>query len=365
MLHRLNRQHLIDYVSTRTLDLSYNRISRIETKSFRFLYRLEKLYLAGNLLTHLDFFRLSLLGRIEILDVSDNNIAQLVDPSVFAPLSKLEQLDLSDNSLGNLNAGVFNELRLLRVLRLARNPLYVLQEGILNHLTLQELDLSNCHLRQIHVKAFELINNINYLWLDNNELEDIPTRLFNNTGKMNILSLQHNKLKRLRRDMFKGLSKLEALYLDWNDLSNITEYSFVFLASLRTLTVTHNQITELYEHSFNDLKSLLTLDVSYNRISSPGRAFTRFQNIQFLFLKGNPMRNINWFSLFYITLQNLKLLDLSYCDIETIYLDGLILSLRTPLEQFELNIIGNPLSCGWMRPVLEPLHSLHQPIESY
>ena len=332
--------------SIRTLDLSFNRISRIETKSFRFLYRLEKLYLTGNLLTHLDFFRKSLLGRIEILDVSNNNITQLVDPSVFEPLSKLEQLDLCENALGTLNAGVFQELRLLKTLKLAKNPLYVLEEGVLANLSLRELDLTECHLRQLHVKAFESVNNLNYLWLDNNELEDIPTRLFNNTGKLSILSLRNNKLTKLRRDMFKGLSKLEALHLDWNNLKNITEYSFVFLASLRSLTATYNQITELYEHSFNDLKSLISLDLSHNKITSPGRGFTRFQNIQFLTLKGNPMRNINWFSLGYITLQNLKFLDLSYCDIETIYLDGLILFLKTPLEEFELNLVGNPLSCS-------------------
>ena len=332
--------------SIRTLDLSFNRISRIETKSFRFLYRLEKLYLSGNLLTHLDFFRQSLLGRIEIVDVSNNNITQLVDPSVFAPLSKLEQLDLCDNALGTLDTGVFQELRLLKILKLAKNPLYVLEEGVLTNLSLKELDLSQCHLRQIHVNAFESIKNLNYLWLDKNELEDIPIRLFNNSGKLSILSLKHNKLTKLRRDMFKGLSKLEALHLDWNNLTNITEYSFVFLASLRSLTATHNQIAELYEHSFNDLKSLISLDLSHNKITSPGRGFTRFQNIQFLILKGNPMRNINWFSLGYITLQNLKFLDLSYCDIETIYLDGLILSLKTPLEQFELNVVGNPLSCS-------------------
>ena len=352
--------------SIRTLDLSYNRISRIEIKSFRFLYRLEKLYLSGNLLTSLGFFRQSLMGRIEILDLSNNNITQILDPTVFGSLSKVEQLDLSDNSLGTLSADVFQELRFLKKLKLARNPLYLLREGVLHHLNLDELDMTHCHLRRIDDKAFASVNNINYIWLDNNELDDIPTRLFNNTNKLNILSLTNNSLIKLRREMFKGLSKLETLHLDRNHLTNITDYSFAFLGSLRELTISHNQISELYEHSFNDLKTLISLDLSHNKITTIGRSFTRFQNIETITLKGNQLRNLNWFSLYYSTLQNLKLLDMSYCDLETLYLDGLIFSLKTPIEQFQLNVIGNPLSCSgcdlsWMSYI--PYNSIISPID--
>ncbi len=350
----------------RVVDLSHNRISRIETMSFRFLYRLERLYLTGNQLTHLDFFVYSLLGKIKILDVSQNNLAQISEPRVFSSLAKLEQLNLGENSIGNLNPGVFARLRLLRVLKLSSNPIFVLRENVLDHLNLEEVDMTDCHLRRIHEKAFRNTRNVKYLWLDNNQLEDIPTRLFNNSENMKILSLKHNNLTKLRREMFKGLSKLETIHLDWNQLNNITDYSFIFLGALRTLTVTHNNISELFEHSFNDLKSLLTLDLSHNRITSIGRSFTRFQNIESIILRGNNLRNVNWYSFFYSSLKKLKLLDLSFCDLSSISLRGLIRALRTPLDEFKLNLVGNPLSCqgcdlSWSSYV--PYNSIMSPID--
>ncbi len=349
----------------RILDISYNSITRIESKSFRFMYRLEKLKLMGNRLHNLDFLQGSYLSKLKVLDLHANNISYLMDPDVFKSVPKLQLLELSENSLSNIYPGTFRYLSLLKILKLTDNPLYTIREGVVDHETLEELDVTRCQLRYIDPKAFYSLKNANYIWLDHNELSDIPTRLFNNTEKVRILSITNNHLTRLRREMFKGLKGLQTLNLDYNHLTDVTEYSFQFIGGVTEITLTHNSITELYEHSFNDLKSLLTLDLSQNNITQVNKAFSRFEKIQELNFEGNQFRDMNWFSFFYDTLKNLQKLDLRNCDIKHIYLDGLLMGLRN-LSTFELLLSGNPLLCNecdltWLTWI--PFNALHNPAE--
>lgn len=88
------------------LDLSNNKLKRIDAHALGKLTRLEQLNLAGNKLTFGDrnFEKNTLLRTINL----SNNDIQFLSPKVFAGLHRVDRIDLSRNHIKNIDACVFS-----------------------------------------------------------------------------------------------------------------------------------------------------------------------------------------------------------------------------------------------------------------
>ncbi|KAM9362131.1 amphoterin-induced protein 3 [Symphorus nematophorus] len=163
-------------VSAVTLDLSHNRIERLEDGNFEGLYRLETLRLAHNQLTVIQpgAFRNTSGPLLLHLDLSSNQL-QVLEQHYFLDLPGLEELLLFNNRIVRVESRALAGLNRLRKAYLSHNrltdfPFFSIQEHSHPHLSM--LDLSSNRLPKL---PLEDISNLPLsvqrgLYLHNNSL---------------------------------------------------------------------------------------------------------------------------------------------------------------------------------------------------
>ncbi|XP_074593461.1 uncharacterized protein LOC141849150 [Brevipalpus obovatus] len=121
VISHLNEQ-LTVYQEIQYLDLSHNRISKIDDHSFLKSKKLKTLLLRGNQLTQLTTSTFTGLDSLESLYLSHNSLATIRNP-IFSALKNLLTLDLTDNRLSYLSPDAFQGLTQLQTLLLRNNYL--------------------------------------------------------------------------------------------------------------------------------------------------------------------------------------------------------------------------------------------------
>lgn len=79
------------------LVLSFNKIASIDSKAFKDLVNVKRLWLRSNLLQTLDRNLLDPMVKLELIDIVGNKISQLCSDTFFIPGGKLELVDLRTN----------------------------------------------------------------------------------------------------------------------------------------------------------------------------------------------------------------------------------------------------------------------------
>eukprot|EP00913_Durusdinium_trenchii_P013296 g12479.t1 len=232
----------------------------------------------GNLLTDLPPGIFKDLKSLVRVDLSQNRLATL-PTGVFDSLLHLEHLELRDNLLEELGKEAFHNLPALRNLSLQNNVLRTDLVGILPKLQglsrLQNLDLSENHLRDVSPGAFVLLPSLTALDLSGNHLMNLsgagleelknlqalrladlrlvslPTSL---PSSLRSLDARSSDLKSLDAGALEGLDHLEELHLQDNLL-----LSLMFplrLPELRALNVSGNLLTDFVPGAFQSLDKL-------------------------------------------------------------------------------------------------------------
>lgn len=159
---------LVHLQNLKTIDFSFNSIQSDEFSS-SLLFRNVKNELLN---LNLSFNKLSILSakyfkymiKLKILDLSFNKIFKL-EQDVFKVNLNLEVLDLKENGLKNLHVDCFKGLFRLEYLNLSGNFLVYLEENLFSDLkSLIDLDLSNNRLKNIGPNTFismEYLLNLN------------------------------------------------------------------------------------------------------------------------------------------------------------------------------------------------------------
>ncbi|XP_045466001.1 leucine-rich repeat-containing protein 15-like [Harmonia axyridis] len=111
MSHPLNLQ-------LRTLDLSYNRLTKIDF--FLSFWNLRNLLLNNNRIEHINPGILQKYPNLVVLNLAHNKIHEL-ESGIFIGLSELVNLDLSYNSLNDISVQIINTLKALEELNLEGN----------------------------------------------------------------------------------------------------------------------------------------------------------------------------------------------------------------------------------------------------
>ena len=127
-----------DLVNLVILDLSWNRLIRLQSGVFRSLGRLEKLILNGNPIIHIDQYTFIGLHSITSLDLSGLSLPQITNDA-FIGLMNVEYLNISNNKILSLFEGAFNGLNQLKYLNIEDNLIDFIDTGTFTNLSLNRL----------------------------------------------------------------------------------------------------------------------------------------------------------------------------------------------------------------------------------
>ena len=224
------------------LDLSKNRLIKIQETSFKGLKQLKNFNLSFNKLelNGISYYKEQIL--LETLDLSFNEIKYLVSNLTFLNLDSLKRLNLSNNLLQSLNSFTFGHLIKLESLNLAYNDLKLLNP--------------NC---------FFNLNNLLKLGLGFNQIQTFDFLKYNkeNLENLEILEIEQNKILLIQENDFDFNRQLVFLNLNSNPLKNISTKAFNSLIKLKTLKISKTNINRLtVRKSFKELDLGFLLNVS-------------------------------------------------------------------------------------------------------
>lgn len=350
-------------IPLRSLDLSFNSLSKLPSKSLGQLRKLEHLVLTSNTINVVEDGALADLSALVTLNLAGNRLVAL-PPDLFSQTKYLQELYLQNNSLSVLAPGLFEGLQHLLVLNLSRNDigndwltpdtfsscvrlvaldlshnrLTRFEGSILNGLTsLQILDLSFNRLQTISANSFLSQHNLHILRLSDNNIDSIHPQALAGLNVLSSLSLDRNRLTNLHKDVLQNTSAgLTDLSLAGNLLTFIPE-AVRSLGKLKTLDVGDNQIVNLLNDSFIGLSNLYGLRLAGNKIEKFNSAvFAPIPDLQALNLANNQLSSLDQGSFNSIT--KLRMLRLDQNQLEDI--NG-ILAGQTELRW--LNVSSNRL----------------------
>uniref|UniRef100_A0ABI7W6C4 Ig-like domain-containing protein n=1 Tax=Felis catus TaxID=9685 RepID=A0ABI7W6C4_FELCA len=280
---------------TRSLNLSYNRLSEIDPAGFEDLPNLQEVYLNNNELTAIPSLGAA-SSHVVSLFLQHNKIRSVEGSQLKAYLS-LEVLDLSSNNITEIRSACFPQGLHIRELNLASNRIGSLESGAFDGLSrsLVMLRLSKNRITQLPVKAFKLPR-LTQLDLNRNRIRLIEGLTFQGLESLEVLKLQRNNISKLTDGAFWGLSRIHVLVLSFNNLTRLDEESLADLSSLSILRLSHNSISHIAEGAFRGLKNLRVLDLDHNEISGTiedtSGAFTGLDSLSKLTLFGNKIKSV-------------------------------------------------------------------------
>lgn len=265
------------------LDLSYNRISKINENAFCNLTLLESLSLRSNLI----FF---------------------VHKRGFVNLDSLQLLDLSDNRIEYLGGNTFYTAKNLRILNLARNNLRALSRDLFSKTALESVDLSGNLLNAMpSVSIGEVGETLRRLDLSNNHIEHLDSTMFADVPSLSTLNLSTNKLTILPDNVFTSIGNLLSLDLSANTLRANFKELFHYVQKLRNLNLAQTSLDDVPQLP---LPNLVTLRLSSNRIGDlPAGVVENLAQLRRLYLDDNALKVLP--SAVWSHLQSLKELDVS------------------------------------------------------
>ena len=289
------QQDLIFYTDLTTLDLSSNRISLLEDKSFEGQKVLKALTLNNNSITMLLEDNFYGLGNLEFLSLNDNSISRISD-RVFKGLDMLESLSLRNNKIKDIDMLGFEYLRSIRSINLSQNRLDRLPiASIANLMSLEEMNFSDNYISRVPENAFQKLTQLQHL------------------------DLSRNNISSIRSDSFSGLLKLKSLKLVDNRLASIPLSAFPPLKSLSSLDLSGNLFTSVPRDFLGGLPSLASLRVERcpRLLLISQDSFVSGWRLQELSLRQNPhLTALPPAAL--APLLALKTLDISSCGLQTL-----------------------------------------------
>uniref|UniRef100_A0A8D0MEA0 Ig-like domain-containing protein n=1 Tax=Sus scrofa TaxID=9823 RepID=A0A8D0MEA0_PIG len=333
---------------TRSLNLSYNKLSEIDPAGFEDLPNLQEVYLSNNELAAIPSLgpasshivslflqhnrirsvegsQLKAYLSLEVLDLSSNNITEIRKVLVWLLTTAFclpnHSRNLASNRISTLESGAFDGLsRSLLTLRLSKNRITQLPVKAFKLPRLTQLDLNRNRIRLIEGLTFQGLDSLEVLKLQRNNISKLTDGAFWGLARMHVLHLEFNSLaevnsgslygltalhqlhlsnnsiSRINRDGWSFCQRLHELILSFNNLTRLDEESLADLSSLSILRLSHNSISHIAEGAFRGLKSLRVLELDHNEISGTiedtSGAFTGLDSLSKLTLFGNKIKSV-------------------------------------------------------------------------
>ncbi|EDV97732.1 GH14531 [Drosophila grimshawi] len=251
------------------LDLSANKISRLEAHIFRPLASLQILKLEENYIDQLPAGIFADLGELHTLILSNNRIS-VVEQRTLQGLHSLQVLSLDYNRLSKLDPRSLLNCSQLQDLHLNDNKLLAVPEALAHVPLLKTLDVGENMISQIENTSITQLENLYGLRMTENSLTHIRRGVFDRMSSLQILNLSGNKLKSIEAGALQRNTQLQAIRLDGNQLKSIAGL-FMELPNLVWLNISGNRL-EKFDYSHIPI-GLQWLDVRANRITQLGNYF--------------------------------------------------------------------------------------------
>ncbi|XP_072180194.1 uncharacterized protein [Diadema setosum] len=221
----------------RFLDLSYNRINRIESDSF-----------AG-------------LGNLLRLALSYNDIYTLPE-KVFLHLTSLQNLDLSNNHLTAVQAHVYTALPRLQILTLKRNYIAAIEPGALNGLhELAELYLDFNIIEDVNRPMFSDLPNLVWLGLDSNNIEILRNGTFQDLISLTDLILRRNRISYIEAGAMRGLDKIIGVSFTGNAITELRRGMLDGLSAVAWISFQRNPLAFIEPGTFDNTPEITHLSL--------------------------------------------------------------------------------------------------------
>lgn len=178
-----------------SVDISNNKLIRIENDAFQHMRGVTFLDISHNRLQHMAPSTFTGLTSLEVLDLGYNQVIDLAS-GLFRELTKLKKLVLVRNRIRGLGNDLFSKENSLIIWNLSRNFIVDLTRGSFANLHhLEYLDISYCEVSYIEGKAFTPLRRLKYLDLSHNRLTHIDFDVFAcNSDRLQTLLLADNQL---------------------------------------------------------------------------------------------------------------------------------------------------------------------------
>nr|AFK76496.1 toll-like receptor 22l [Gadus morhua] len=277
------------------LYLTSNQIQTVAPASFKSLSKLTILDLGHNKLRHLTNVFLQHTPLLQNLYIPANNISTFNSWELSNKSTELVTLDLSQNELMyfRLTAGIFPKLKRL-----------FLEDGIKNGIVWEvndtsylrnvvRLDVSgvrsSLHGLQEVLKTFNSSSSLRHLQLNqiNNGLRDL-INISCKFSKLSYFEIRNNSIKVIRSDLLHDCTYLKLLNLGMNEITEISNNSFQSLRLLNTLILKSNCLTSV---PYAVRKTQISkLDLSHNKINILGcDDFANMTRLSVIYLSNNPL----------------------------------------------------------------------------
>ncbi|XP_026748827.2 toll-like receptor 6 [Galleria mellonella] len=343
-----------DTKSLKEINLSNNTINVIPPGLFEGLQQLQILDLSHNDLTSQWVNKETFVGllRMVILNLSYNKLSR-IDRYMFQSLYSLQKLNLEHNLITSIDEHAFEELRNLHSLTLSHNILVHIHSGLFTDLhVLHELFIDNNKIKHINDNAFDNMTTIRDLGLNDNFLSFIPASV-RKLRSLKSLDIGNNNITHLDRENFRGLSELFGLRLVDNKVTYLSDDTFEHLPELQVLNLASNKIKLVSPACFRKNVNLKLLRMDGNDITSFDGIFTTLNSLVWLNMSSNKLvsfdfrsfpNSLEWIDLHKNYIENfvnddmhsninIKLLDLSYNNITQLT----VTSIPKSVEKLYLN----------------------------
>ncbi|KAG1662939.1 Protein artichoke [Nymphon striatum] len=280
---------------TEELDLSQNSIGNIEQPSFfdKFI-NLKELNLSHNKFQKLYKNQFRGLTKLLVFDLSHNNLSEIY-PDVLDVLISVYKIDLSFNNLHVLS-GLSTQMINLSNFSLRGNHLKSLKGILRDAPNLKNLDISLNKLRQLGCGEFRGTPNLEILIANDNEIADFDENLPSALPNLKeVIRLERNAMTSLRGVFDHEITTLKSLNLAWNLLEEVPlKYLNVYLEDLDELDLSFNNLQTLQNDQFVGLKRLHVLRILSNKIKEiKPDVFEPLRRIEYLDLTCNMLTNIS------------------------------------------------------------------------
>ncbi|XP_038120145.1 probable serine/threonine-protein kinase roco9 isoform X2 [Culex quinquefasciatus] len=314
-----------------TLDASSLQIRSLQPAAFEFSNKLERLYLADNLIeqivresfygapsvavlalernriNYFEYYALGNMRNLRALYISSNEIPSL--PGLSNSLN-LEIVNASHNSLTQIDENHFSGNLELRQLDLSFNQLTFFNMRQLHAITkLISVDVSSNQLRELVIPTHVL-----KLFAINNSIEQVSTHL--QRCFVQELSLAQNKLR--QQPDLSVCGSLNMLDLSYNLLESFNFGSLQSMPYLTHVYLRNNHLLQIdLPTEFYYPLPITSLDLSSNMLSIVSNA-NILRKLDQLYLHNNKLEKFD-----FLNKPNLKSLTLSYNQWDCAALDGI------------------------------------------
>ncbi|XP_078655610.1 uncharacterized protein LOC144902206 [Branchiostoma floridae x Branchiostoma belcheri] len=315
-----------NYHSLLHLDLNYNKLKKLPSRSFTNMGELRTLILhsqqAPDAMQAIMFDAFYNLTQLTTLFISNNNFTTFPHPA------------FSEEDWPNLQFLHADHNKIVNVTEYSNNAF----EGVY-------LSLYAARRIQHEGQPFSKLSSVRTLWLNNNKIASIRKDDLCHLTRLTTLELGTNSLDEttLQSGSFRCLGNLQNLRLGSNRIQYlpVSKYDDVYPPVVRELDIRSNRLTFLLEGTFSNLTSLNNLILDSNRIITVEDG-TFPDDIQIIFLRNNryfDFRHHNPFSNL-TQLQGIALDDNAITEIPETAFYGLG-------NLFGLSLSNNKL--GWIR----------------